>query len=275
MTDDQLTDLASVQAAELRMLAALDEIADATGLRYFVAYGTALGAVRDRRQIPWDWDMDVLVPIPDYELLVSALKNSLPPGLCVSDETSEPGYGALFARITVEGHDHVSVHLDLFPLVGAPSARRVWAPLIKFNHLWSRIHVFKSVRPGQRLHHGRGRRAAVGLIRAVSRPVPQKVVRRIFWWVNSRWPYDTATWLFNPCGPYGTREFLPAEWFHEHGEGELSGVRCRLPISVEDMLTALYGDYLTPISEEDQQEAYAFFESYVRPMLGDSGPTTS
>lgn len=275
MATDKLTDLASVQAVELKMLAALDNIAEEAGLRYFVAYGTALGAVRDRRQIPWDWDMDVLVPIPDYDLLVSRLKDSLPPGLCISDEATEPGYGPLFARITVKGQDHDSVHLDLFPLVGAPSGRRVWVPLIKFNHMWSRIHVLRAVRPGQRLHHGRGRRVAVKLIRTLSWPIPQHVVRRIFWWVNDRWSYDATTWVFNPCGSYGSREFFPTEWFREHREGELSGVGCRLPIAAEEMLAALYGDYLTPSPEEDQQDAYEFFDSYVRPTLADQGSTTT
>lgn len=272
--NDKLTDLADVQAAELEMLAALDQIADAAGLRYFVAYGTALGAVRDRRQIPWDWDMDVLVPLPDYDLLISHLKASLPPGLCLVDTASNPDYGPLFARITVEGQAHDSVHLDLFPLAGAPATRRVWGPLIKFNHLWSRIHVLRTVRPGQRLHHGPRRRAAVKIIRTISRPIPRRLVRQVFWWLNRRWPYDSATWLFNPCGPYGTREFVPAAWFRGSRDGELSGVHCRLPLEVEEMLTTLYGDYLTPIPVEDQQEAYEFFDSYVLPMLADPGSTT-
>lgn len=273
MAHGRFIDLESVQAAGLEMLAALDDIAEEADLRYFVAYGTALGAVRDGRQIPWDWDMDVLVPLTDYDALVSRLKASLPPGLCVSDAESQRGYGALFARITVEGQNHHGLHLDLFPLVGAPSRRRLWGPLIKFSHVWSRVHALKAARPGDRPHHGRGRRVVAKLIRVVSWPIPQPVVRRIFWWVNDRWSYEAARWVFNPCGPYGSREFLPATLFRDHRQGELSGVRCRLPVGAEEMLRALYGDYLTPVSEDDQQEAYEFFDRYVLPMLSGSSRT--
>lgn len=267
MANDDLADLPSVQAAELKMLAALDHVAQAAGCRYFVAYGTALGAVRERRQIPWDTDTDVLVPLPDYGRLISQLRVSLPPGMRIADEVSQPGYGPLFARIALEGRDHWIVHVDLFPLAGAPSTKRLHKPLIKFNHLCSRVHLLKSIRISDQLHYSRAKGGMARVIRTVTWPIPRSLVRRAFWWLNTRWAYDEATSLFNPCGPYGAKEFFPSNWFRESREGEISGVRCRLPVGVEEMLSALYGDYLTPISEQHQREAYEFFDAYVLPRL--------
>lgn len=47
------------------MLAEMDKFCKKHHLRYSLAYGTLLGAVREKGFIPWDDDMDVMMPLPD------------------------------------------------------------------------------------------------------------------------------------------------------------------------------------------------------------------
>ena len=53
------------------MLKKFHAFCEENGIRYFLAYGTLLGAIRYKRFIPWDDDGDVLVPREDYEKLMA------------------------------------------------------------------------------------------------------------------------------------------------------------------------------------------------------------
>jgi lipopolysaccharide cholinephosphotransferase len=51
----------------LDLLLAFDSFCQTNGIKYSIAYGTLLGAVRHKGFIPWDDDIDVLLPRSDYE----------------------------------------------------------------------------------------------------------------------------------------------------------------------------------------------------------------
>ena len=55
----------AVQAEALKILIDFAAFCDANGLKYYLAGGTMLGAVRHHGFIPWDDDIDVLMPRPD------------------------------------------------------------------------------------------------------------------------------------------------------------------------------------------------------------------
>ena len=84
---------------ELDILIALHNLCEELQLRYSLIGGTLLGAVRHKGFIPWDDDVDICMPRPDYNRLVEYCRTHETPFQWLSYETDQR-YGYLFAKAT-------------------------------------------------------------------------------------------------------------------------------------------------------------------------------
>lgn len=71
---DGFLSITEEQQAELEVMKELHAFCVKHGLRYILAYGTLLGAIRHKGFIPWDNDMDVIMPREDVKKLVEINK---------------------------------------------------------------------------------------------------------------------------------------------------------------------------------------------------------
>ena len=65
------------QKATLSTLKEFHRVCEINNIRYQLAYGSLLGAIRDGGQIPWDYDIDVILPIEEKSTLIKALDRDL------------------------------------------------------------------------------------------------------------------------------------------------------------------------------------------------------
>ena len=75
MVKDNTFGIADLQDKMLDILKYFIKICDENGLRYWAGGGTCLGALRHGGFIPWDDDLDIFMPRPDYERLYKIWRN--------------------------------------------------------------------------------------------------------------------------------------------------------------------------------------------------------
>ncbi len=67
-------EIEEIKAHSFRVLCKLRDVCEKNGLSYSLTGGTLIGAVRHQGFIPWDDDIDVMMPRPDYDKLIALAK---------------------------------------------------------------------------------------------------------------------------------------------------------------------------------------------------------
>lgn len=242
----ELNDMESIHAAEAAILFEIDRICRAEGIQYFLAYGTALGAARNRGFISWDTDADIMVTVDAYSSFLNAMHNSLGPSFKLHYRTFESGYDELFLRIGANGHDQHLVHVDVFPIAGAPSrllARKLFSLLAYVNY---RCYSIMKSDPTGANWRGPVKKQMARLLRSILIFVPTSVFVRIFEMLSRAYPLNDSEYVGNICGSYGMREFFPRAYLDEVAYLEFESRKLPVLGRWHEYLSGIYGDYMTP-----------------------------
>jgi lipopolysaccharide cholinephosphotransferase len=249
--EDDVADhsLRALQLVELDILKEFVRLCAAHRLRYYVAYGTLLGAIRHRGFIPWDDDIDVTMPRRDYDRFAELCASGVDPGYRWQSYSTDDDYPNLFGKFlkneTVLRQAAVahlpfeqSVCIDVFPLDGRADS---W---------WGRVLQRTTIRASRiRLGVNRKRTAAKRAFAQLTRVLPRRFVIAAFEAMTRAQPAHRSATSICTGGPYGyARQSFPSHWFGEGAPQNFEGVTVMGPRDWHEYLTQLYGDYMTPPS---------------------------
>lgn len=142
-TEEQLQKLHNI---ELGLYEELARVCKKHNLRFVTGFGTTLGAIRHKGFIPWDDDMDFLMPRADYEKLISIAQNEFGENFRLLEPRTEKNYTMAFAKLIrmdstfIEETDlhikyHSGIFIDIFPMDYWPQDKK------KRDHVAFRCYV--------------------------------------------------------------------------------------------------------------------------------------
>ena len=119
--------LAQIRQRQLEMLDIFDDFCTTRGIKYSLSGGSLLGAVRHKGFIPWDDDVDLMMPRPEYERFLASF-NKETADIKAINYRVDPDFPRPFTKITDlgtriaarNGINKYGIFLDLFPIDGQP-----------------------------------------------------------------------------------------------------------------------------------------------------------
>ncbi|MGI6439054.1 MAG: LicD family protein [Sphaerochaetaceae bacterium] len=248
----------------LLMLKKFVLICEANQLTYFLSGGTLLGAIRENGFIPWDDDIDLMMPRVDYEKLRSILKtNSF--DLIAQDYENCSFHTNLFLKIVnpnflvvepqryaYKNFDPQSsfLFIDIFPIDGVPFNKMMQSLFFRKIKFYQTLIKLTAI--DYRLYVETG-----GVLQKLKLPL-KRFIGSVFSFlgVNStiflkkldmfsqKYNYNQSEMVAACTGMNGRKEIVPRTAFSQCSTATFEDQEYSIPVGYDVYLTNLYGEYM-------------------------------
>lgn len=235
----------------LEMLKDISRIFEENSIRYYVMFGTAIGALRHDGFIPWDNDIDLVIFEEDYARAGEMLAHNLDKEKYYYHVPSADTH----SHVIYKGSDFLeslakktAPFIDLFAIGGYPVSRVRMAMFDVFMFLSTCMIVVTDGVKSMFLH------------KAVSKT--PSIFRKLAKYVVESNTGNSVVISFDfrknrfPQGYYGT------PIMHRFEDTYVP-----LPEKIDEMLKSIYGDYMTPPPEDKRCGASGFPTSVMKDYL--------
>lgn len=162
--------LKEIQDIEFELLVEFDSICTATGLKYSLDSGTLLGAIRHNDFIPWDDDIDIIMPRSDYEKMSCVFPDLLPNYYGYMRNIHWPISKIVDYRTKIlpkgNSYDAEHIWIDVFPVDVLPQAKKV-------KKLYKKLWLPRKMLSLANAIPGKGTTCVHSLVKLLLMPLPK------------------------------------------------------------------------------------------------------
>lgn len=252
--------LSRLQEAEFDILKTFIKICEENNLRYYLCYGSMIGAVRHQGFIPWDDDVDVAMPRPDYERFSQIADKVLPDHLYFSTYKLGKEHITLSSMIVNRSQDFTlhnagkvmktGAWMDVLAIDGAPKpgfARKVFFIKFMYRRTMCQLAHFDEVvnllkpRPWYE-------KAVIKFaqLTKIEKLLDGEKCGRKYHELLSRVPYDDAEEVATFQGDDRLEGIVPKEVYGQGTKYKYEDIYVTGPDDYDRYLKCYYPDYMTP-----------------------------
>lgn len=244
-----------LQIMKLNVLKNVDQICKKNDIQYFLAYGTLLGAVREKGFIPWDEDIDLWMTRDNYKRFCEVAQKDLNETYYLQTFATDKYYFTGIARIcinnTYRGNGifdkyefHKGTFIDIFPLDKAPTDDDTCNKHYKkCRRLYRAMEFCLSNSRSGKIWKLPIKRTLQFMLRAI----PIDVYKRRLEEELQRYNVDEApNYIDCNAGYQIERVIYPKKLFQNTVYMKFEDGEFPCPAGYDELLTHIYGDYMTP-----------------------------
>ena len=234
--------LEDIRKIQLDILRNVHNFCIKNNIRYSLGGGTLLGAIKHKGYIPWDDDIDIMMPRPDYERFLHTFNYD---NLNIIDYKRCETYFKPFAKVydcrTVleEENDINGIYIDIFPIEGLPDPTKWKKYFEDYSALALKLWKLTKYPNYEKRPYGKIKY----IINKIFLPKREVVIKQIENLLSNN-PYDEAEYCGVITGRYAEKEFMNAQTFHNYILLPFEGEKFMAISGYDAYLTKHYGNYM-------------------------------
>lgn len=274
-----------MKSIELNILIDIAAFCEEHGLRYYLCGGTLLGAIRHQGFIPWDDDIDIIMPRPDYMKFLTDYNKKKSP-YRVNSEISHKDWYTTYANVedmrTIKinanfgNFNQYGIDVDLFPIDGSPDNEKKRKRFWMINNILTRIATLSALSFTISKYYA-DQDVSFSTVRTIVRTgikflgIPIAKLICTFFNLNHivtnramKYDVDKSEYIGVSTFPhYGYKECVKGAPFLKVKKRIFEGIYFNTPDNYDEYLSNLYGDYMK-LPPKDKQVSHHDFNAYWR-----------